>query len=270
MGLHAMTLLLLLSAMASPGESSEVDCFGEDCFDHSLQDFEDSGLQLLQLKARANSSSSDDPMRFPFLRTWQLLTTVSPYPCWYKPEYCGRPLHCDRPGMLRVLGPMQPIATNGHANLQTWCLSDNFRAGIVDQCLVKHDLSKAGRLTYAEQARNNALESDGSYCFAMGHCLETRVTDATTMAEAEQLCDEKYGHKAWASLTISQLLTGFSSAIARGQISSTFAFKTRESARPWAELACAMGNLHCDVVYCRENYCNKEHFRSRYLHLQPS
>ena len=168
-----------------------------------------------------------------------------------------------------MLSPGQPVATDGHTNLQSWCLMSGFRKGIVDSCIIQRELSKAGRLSFEEQGQSGVLEADGSYCFSAGHCLETRVTNATTIADAERLCDEKYGRAVWSTLTIQDVLATELSAAVRGQLSLQTGIQNHEAAVRFAQVACAMGNFHCDVIYCRENYCNKEHFRSRYQHLEP-
>ena len=36
---------------------------------------------------------------------------------------------------------------------------------------------------------------------------------------------------------------------------------TAADAKTYAMTACAMGNFHCDVVFCRETYCKKEQYQ---------
>lgn len=44
---------------------------------------------------------------------------------------------------------------------------------------------------------------------------------------------------------------------------------TPHTAQLFGQLACAMGNFHCDVLYCRETHCKKPINKQRYGHLAP-
>mmetsp|Transcript_47243 Transcript_47243/g.119014 ORF Transcript_47243/g.119014 Transcript_47243/m.119014 type:complete len:127 (-) Transcript_47243:36-416(-) len=104
---------------------------------------------------------------------------------------------------------------------------------------------------------------DGSYCFIEGHCTNMNVTYDTTVEEAEAACDAKYGHENWTSVTFTSILsdpTGLGAAVISG-------FRTREQSKPFGMLACAMGNFHCDVMYCRDTFCKKREYVEKYGHF---
>merc|ERR1719471_2470825 len=45
--------------------------------------------------------------------------------------------------------------------------------------------------------RVNISNIDAQYCFTFGHCNNTEVTENTTIAEMERMCDAKFGHQHW-------------------------------------------------------------------------
>ena len=47
-------------------------------------------------------------------------------------------------------------------------------------------------------------------------------------------------------------------------------FKDQHLTQNFLKAACAMGNYHCDVMYCKETYCKKEYYVERYKHLLPA
>merc|ERR1712151_326981 len=66
-------------------------------------------------------------------------------------------------------------------------------------CLVEKDLVKAGQIQYqwSVDQHNGVDELDGSYCFIEGHCTNEAVTNATTLEESYQMCDDRFGHRSW-------------------------------------------------------------------------
>lgn len=273
--------LLLHVAVPTHAESSLSEVLAEECVADGGGSC-DAGLGLLQLRAtevRQAQTGADDagemiwsraagPAGYAHRALLEAKTdnaTTKPFDCVKKPEYCGAPLHCDEPGKAGTSFPLHETAYSGHSNLKAWCSLDEFREGVVNKCLIDHDLSAGGRATYQEQVRANALEADASYCFLVGHCLEDRVTNDTTIEEAEELCDEKYGRKGWTSyFDFTRMMASQSIAFGLGQANQQIGFTSRSLADGFGKLACAMGNWHCDVIYCRENYCNNEHFKGRY------
>lgn len=190
-------------------------------------------------------------------------STEEPINCEAMPQYCGEPLHCEKAVTEEEKEAWKThLAVGGQPNLRSWCNVKGFSEGVVNECLVKKDLSAAGKMTYKEQAKNNALEADGSYCFLVGHCDNDLVTNETTLEEAAQMCDDKFGHAGWTEFGMNNMHV--IQWLISGQVSTTTGFHTREAANSFAKLACAMGNYHCDVVYCRENYCNNKYFKDKY------
>lgn len=186
--------------------------------------------------------------------------------CTAQPEYCGPPLNCDKP--RQNPDPDGPWSYNGHADLQYWCSADQtqYRSGIIDKCILGNDLNAAGFATYATQEANVVLDLDGSYCFLARLCLEDRVTNHTTLEEAEAICDARYGHEGWTTNFTKKYynqVDALGSSV--GWIWDRFdGFKSRAVAEDNAKLACAMGNFHCDVQYCRETYCVDPVFLKKY------
>jgi len=38
----------------------------------------------------------------------------------------------------------------------------------------------------------------------------------------------------------------------------------------FAQMSCAMGTFHCDVLYCKQEYCSQPEFVEKYSHLRTS
>lgn len=266
---HVTTYLLL-----SFGSSLALNCSDGFCSADSA-----SGLHLLQVKAKLTSDTTHlqppvhqyrSPGAHPQLEDIHVGNRSTPGPtfdCAARPEYCGPPLNCQEPHIRHGFS----TANNGHADLKLWCYQawsfENYRSGVVDQCLINHDLSAAATATYLFQADPDygsatIGELDGSYCFIQGFCrLDTiTVTNDTTIAEAEAMCDDKYGHESW---TTQSVFDGTAPTLAERFITG----QTLKSSDYYGRDACARGNFHCDVVYCRETWCKVPHFIETYGHL---
>jgi len=167
--------------------------------------------------------------------------------CTMYPTACVPPFNCSAQSSpkLDISAMHERIATTGgHANLHAWC-SSVFRTDFIEyvnQCL-KGNMLAAADLVYNVQLRlqpdGGLLKADADYCRAMGHCTNTEVTRHTTLEQAEAMCDRRYTRTGWTTLGIQDLLQ---SSAQRSQV--------------WGQLACAMGNFHCDVMYCRLKHCN--------------
>lgn len=240
-----------------------------------------SGVQLLQTKANAAAAASAASSRsvvFPDIggplphrisvdlmqrsRKGFSQKLTGPDLCKEKPQECGDPLHCEIPVTPQEKASWYDhYAVNGHANIRSWCGAKHFTESIVEWCLVKKDLTTAGHVAFQEQMDQHALDADGSYCFLVGHCDNDKVTNATTLEDAEAMCTERYGD-AWTK--IGQKDMHPLKWVVSGAMNLKSGFHDRKIAEKYAMLACAMGNFHCDVVYCRENYCNKPFYQEKY------
>lgn len=193
--------------------------------------------------------------------------------CTATPALCSGLLRCDKEPFtnadeLRMLARIAD--SGGHANLRSWCASASvgFATNIVQHCLVNHDLKTSAQLTYKHQVASGAGDYDGSYCFMEGHCDNTEVTYDTTLEEAEAMCDRRYpGWNTFGLVDVLEprLLTNlFSDFLPKAEPGLS-----PRSSRFFAKTACAMGNYHCDVIYCRDTYCKMDYYKNRFAHLAP-
>jgi len=239
----------------------------------------DAGLGLLQLsrqpqvqaqEAKAEAKAEvqlqhDEPMPIlsKLLQTGHIEEPLEG-DCEKYPTLCAEPFNCfsEPIGAKDILKmSLGRVATDdGHANLKAWCTGLEWDSSIAKYCIQTPDLVKNAHLVFDKQVKAGVGELDGSYCFLEGHCVNEAVTPDTTLAEAEALCDEKYGHEEWTSLSMLKMPIDLSSSKADG-------FKSRSWTSYFGKLACAMGNYHCDVIYCRETYCKMDHYKSKYEHF---
>uniref|UniRef100_A0A7S1RVD6 Uncharacterized protein n=1 Tax=Alexandrium catenella TaxID=2925 RepID=A0A7S1RVD6_ALECA len=177
--------------------------------------------------------------------------------CALYPLACQAPFSCDKPPNEKeeLKRLRKAIALEGgHANLHAWC-SSVFQADYieyVDQCL-KGNMEAAVTIIYKTQKQlqpdGSLLKADADYCASAGLCDVPEVTVNTTLAQAERICDRRYTHAAWTTLSTQDLR----------EVSHIM---TPNTAPVWGQLACAMGNFHCDVVYCRTKHCKPEQLRN--------
>mmetsp|Transcript_122805 Transcript_122805/g.358421 ORF Transcript_122805/g.358421 Transcript_122805/m.358421 type:complete len:253 (-) Transcript_122805:12-770(-) len=172
--------------------------------------------------------------------------------CSIYPVACREPFSCGQPKEEKAERKRmysQIALQDGHANLQAWC-SSVFRTDYVeyvDQCL-RGNMQASADIVYDMQRKlspdGSLLKADAEYCVAAGHCENTDVSENTTLTDAELMCDRKYTRSAWTTLGIQDLV-------------SAPRTMTPETAPVWGQLACAMGNFHCDVMYCRLKHCGR-------------
>mmetsp|Transcript_61068 Transcript_61068/g.137600 ORF Transcript_61068/g.137600 Transcript_61068/m.137600 type:complete len:176 (-) Transcript_61068:119-646(-) len=144
------------------------------------------------------------------------------------------------------------------------------------------NLRRYGELMYAEQKGYSAKPRsvnisniDAQYCFQWGHCNNTEVTESTTVAEMEQMCDARFGgRQEWTENF--HLIGGLSRGILGGVFSGGIRTNLKHPMQvtvdmgfltAFAKMACAMGNYHCDVVYCKQQYCSDPAWKAQYGHL---
>uniref|UniRef100_A0A7S4QTM5 Uncharacterized protein n=1 Tax=Alexandrium monilatum TaxID=311494 RepID=A0A7S4QTM5_9DINO len=191
--------------------------------------------------------------------------------CAAWPELCKPPFNCQNfTDEDQMSWDLYGMAVDGKPNYKTWCTAPQYTE-MISRCAAGN-LVEAGQVQFAlsEAGMFGGLtaDNDGSYCFLEGHCVNTAVTENTTAEEAVQMCDERFGRDAWAQF-------GKKGNPPEDNIGYAFdeqadprnGFTTRKQTRPYLLAACAMGNFHCDVVYCRETYCKKEYYIKKYSHF---
>jgi len=200
---------------------------------------QDDGVALVQAAVHASAAASR--------------LAGKPVDCQAFPEVCHDGLfdcHTELPGtVLEITAP-----TNGHPNPNSMCKMKYLKG--YAQCL-KGDPLGAAETTYEVQGGHGGMvrKMDAQFCFAAGHCNNTKVTVNTTMAEMEQMCDQIYGHDVWTKVGFTIMFK------AMGHMSDP------GRRNPWSQMACAMGAFHCDVIYCKQKICNDPMWRGPFGHL---
>mmetsp|Transcript_104301 Transcript_104301/g.336328 ORF Transcript_104301/g.336328 Transcript_104301/m.336328 type:complete len:245 (+) Transcript_104301:69-803(+) len=178
--------------------------------------------------------------------------------CSSFPELCQAPFDCHLPPPT-----WSTIATaDGHANWRAWCGSPS-HAMAARECQ-RGNLTGYATLMHQVQKTASAQELDAHYCFAFGHCDDFNITEKTTLQEAEAMCDAKFGHSAWTQLT------KLDSSILDVQLSWGGFHMSKRAERSTAMMACAMGNYHCDAIYCQQTYCKRKDYRIRFGAERPA
>jgi len=190
--------------------------------------------------------------------------------CAAYPDFCKEPFNCqtysekeDR--MYKTVG----YAPGGVPSYRTWCMQPNY-ASYMSRC-ASGKLKEAGRIQFAltEAGMFGGLcrEADGSYCFLEGHCANDEVSENTTLEEAVEMCDKRFGREAWSRFGAADApedsRPGYGSEEARDPRNG---FDSVRQTRPFLLAACAMANYHCDVVYCKETYCKDPYYVQKYGH----
>lgn len=244
---------LVCCVAAAPNEPGIVSCQAPET---SWSGFDEMGM--IQQSARVAAKF--------FGATDALAPATSSVDCHDYPELCEAPFNCDL-----------DAATQADNNLYAWCSVPQY-ADYVTACLVDKDLVKAAWVQFNATAAGEVSELDGdvllsadaSYCFLAGHCSNTAVTNSTTLEDAEQMCDDRYGHEGWSTfLQANSDRSKLKEHVVKDMEIHKDHFSDRESASYYVKLACAMGNFHCDVVYCKETYCTMPEYIERFAHLQP-
>lgn len=196
----------------------------------------------------------------------------APFNCDAYPKMCEAPFECSKVANtsefpLWITGQAtKGLAANG-PNFQSWCFIPQYQ-NYIHECLVKKDIAKAAvvqfQMTKAGTFGPNAYEMDGSYCFIEGHCSNNRVTHSTTLEEASQMCDERYGRSRWAKFGS----TSSQDVLAKPPPkNASNGLDGQENTAPYLIAACAMGTYHCDVMYCKETHCKDEYLVKKFGHF---
>jgi len=193
---------------------------------------------------------------------------LDPVNCSQHPSLCEAPLDCNsKPVTMEEVARWTAVGfatEDGHSNLRIWCTLPGFADSLVKNCLTNHDLKTHAQVAFDGQVAHGGDQLDGSYCFMEGHCTNMNVTYDTTVEEAEALCDAKYGHETWTSFKLSDF--DIVEELHPNATSTVTGFHSRAITAAYGIAACAMGNFHCDVIYCRDTYCKKPEYVEKYGH----
>uniref|UniRef100_A0A7S1PIM4 Uncharacterized protein n=1 Tax=Alexandrium catenella TaxID=2925 RepID=A0A7S1PIM4_ALECA len=198
--------------------------------------------------------------------------------CSRDPILCEAPLNCQEKSGLASVAP----AKDGHPNFNMWCLSYPLYTHAGAQCargnlsgyiaLVKKDQEAVSKMLMV-----NVSNVDAEYCFLAGHCDSPHnPTDGSSVEEMEKMCDAKYGAEHWrhefAKHYPGSMLTSLAQGVATGKVYVDLfhpgkVMVNQAFADTMAELACGMGNYHCDVAYCKQTFCTHPYWSSLHSHL---
>mmetsp|Transcript_89526 Transcript_89526/g.200296 ORF Transcript_89526/g.200296 Transcript_89526/m.200296 type:complete len:277 (-) Transcript_89526:69-899(-) len=260
----ASSLLVVLSAALALASQPEMGGPSHVAADGGADDL----MALIQHGARTQQRRSVSD-----LSKSNLTASGAGFDCSKYPEFCKEPFNCDKwdgPMASFVEGMVAGgVATDGKVNYQAWCNGPE-KLPHLTKC-VAGDLDGAGRLQF-EMGKAGVFgdpreygEIDASYCFMEGHCVNSEVTNDTTLDEAVQQCDKRFGRDAWAHAGSAGFLVDFTSHF-MGLTDPANGFTSSSQTRPFLLLACAMGNYHCDVRYCQVTYCKDEYYVKKYGH----
>jgi len=167
------------------------------------------------------------------------------------------------------------FAADGHANPKSFCVFLPSLAPIVGKCLTEKNPAGAGFM-YKEQVDtaegqqgwgNGSMRWDSSYCFVNGMC-DMPVSNSTTMEDAEKMCDAIVGHEVWTSFP------GASAGWLLNQPPFEYPNRLPSEDHYTNDLdtkgdlisSCAMGNMHCDAMMCKETFCKDPKYIQEYGH----
>jgi len=197
-----------------------------------------------------------------------LAQEADPVNCSQYPTLCEAPFDCNSkpvtPEEVARWTAVGVATEDGHSNLKSWCLAPKYEGNLVKNCLKNHDLKTHAQVMFDWTVAEGIDQLDGSYCFIEGHCTNMNVTYDTTVEEAEAACDAKYGHENWTSFKLGDI--DIATVRHPGASSKVTGFHSREITAAYGMAACAMGNFHCDVIYCRDTYCKKPEYVEKYGH----
>jgi len=228
------------------------------------------GLILLQYASlahsvtlhHAQSSASLLSYRFSGLAGRANSSNAKPYNCGHYPEACQPPFDCQlKPEEQR----QSAKGREGHAHWSSWCKAPfGYMAGAI-HCQ-KGDLRKYATTIHALQNKISPLVEnvDANYCFSFGHCDNFEVSPNTTLAESEAMCDRRFG-QSWREMKFPQVgLQNIRMSFGQGL------HLDKRGAEEFAKLACAMGNYHCDAIYCQQEYCSSPKWRAKWDKVRPA
>jgi len=190
--------------------------------------------------------------------------------CTEKPQFCNPMINCGAEPLTaasKVVLEKRLASEDGHINYRGWCMVYPQYATSLQRCVIERNPAAYARDTIKEQEGLNLLYADAVYCYASGHCKRAAPNLTTTPSEMEGLCDAAYGHERWANIGYSELRGVFN--MAYDMTKKYFENKTSwedirhvatKQADAAAMAACAMGNFHCDAIYCHTHFCGNDKY----------
>jgi len=198
--------------------------------------------------------------------------------CTEKPMFCNPMINCHADPLNAASTEVlekRLASEDGHINYRGWCMVYPQYATSLQRCVIERDPAAYARDTIKEQEGLNLLYADAVYCYASGHCKRSAPKLNTTPSEMEGLCNASYGHERWANIGYSELRGVFN--MAYDMTKKYFENKTswediRQVATKQADAAamaaCAMGNFHCDAIYCHTHFCGNDKY-DRFTEFAP-
>lgn len=192
------------------------------------------------------------------------------FDCKTYPLLCEEPFNCQSATVF----DLQLAAKQGHANLRMWCQNPQLYRTIITQCLVNKDLKRSALDLFDWQVSYHQDELDASYCYLEGHCTNEEVTDNTTLKEAEEMCDKRFGHPGWTESLVPDVISTWGAInmdvlLWKPIIDPINGAHEHELTKLRAKTSCIMGSYHCDVSYCKNTYCKISYYVKKYGHLLP-
>lgn len=228
----------------------------------------DDGVALLQSVANGNPNVARQYLK--------LLTNIiegatnetdlafKKFDCNLHPYFCQEPFNCHGVTIGRVMNWLQEgIGSNG-PDLGAVCALPRNEL-YYHECLTNRNPVKAAHMQFL-MTRENLLggdpESDASYCFIEGLCVEDLDANSTR-DDIVKVCDKRYGRELWTRFG-SAKNPHDTSINAYGEVMYGEGFSFRSQAIPFSLSSCATGTFHCDVISCKETYCKDGHARRKY------
>jgi len=224
--------------------------------DHATQALQDA-LAAVQLSTEVGTSLLGEALRRSRFGRRPLDGPAAPhFNCSAEPVLCEPPFNCHKQKLVTA----SLALADGRPNYSTWCESPDMLAALKCQ---RCDLEGYGRELHKAQLSipviGRATKVVGyHYCFAFGHCDNVEVTLRTRVREAEAMYDQKFG-QLWRRLAREE-----PGVVVQGLVPGRYSRDFNKSEACFAELACAMGNYHCDMKYCRQEFCHSPEFVTKY------
>merc|ERR1711862_146407 len=116
--------------------------------------------------------------------------------CFKTPALCSERLQCQTwplPNETAAALNAKMTTQDNHANLRLWCEHPQDADTVVQHCLLNHALVAHAHASYASTKKSHKDELVASFCFIEGLCHDSAITANTTVLEAEDVCDARYG-----------------------------------------------------------------------------
>jgi len=188
--------------------------------------------------------------------------------CRASPKLCQAPMMCQEP----LLDPSKPLAMGGQPNYHSWCGLPHEKAAV--ECVAGNFSGYATLMHEAQKTTGNGVMLMGRtlgrgidsisahYCSSIGHCDDTIVTPSTTMDDMVAMCDKTFGREQWEKMTANDIMTIMQQKDMGGAVEFDTGFKnphlTHEAHIQLAKMSCAQGSLHCDILYCKQEFCGSK------------